>query len=176
VCKAETVSTRVCKHLHCSGIRSIRTPGAVCYIFTFDSIGNLISCVKVLKKASKIFIFVKCWPSDCFSNFKLQSWGKYAWFEASTAVWMGSSPLWNMEQLWLIFIYRRFGIAYRSYFQGQAVQEEIVLGLLELRSETSVTTNKRCITSQKIDNLVGGILYPSLQLYIRQETYFLQYF
>jgi hypothetical protein len=39
-----------------------------------------------------------------------------------------------------------------------------VLGLLDLRSETSVTTNKLCVTSQKIDDIVGGRLSSLLQL------------
>jgi hypothetical protein len=60
-------------------------------------------------------------------------------------------------------------------FKGQAVQEEIVLGLLDLRTEISVTTNKCCVTSQKFDDLVGRRLSPPLQLYNRQQVYFLQY-
>jgi len=44
-------------------------------------------------------------PSDCYSNFRLQPCGRYAWFEASTTVWMGSSLLWDMAQRWSVSTY-----------------------------------------------------------------------
>ena len=72
-------------------------------------------------------------------------------------------------------IYRRFGTAYRSYLQGSSSSRRNCSGLLDLRSETSVTTNKPCVTSQKIDDLVGGELSLTLQLYYRQKSYILQY-
>ena len=57
--------------------------------------------------------------------------------------------------------------------KGQEVLEEIVLGLLDLCSET---TNKRRVTSQRSDDLVGGRLSSPVQLYNRQQAYFVQYF
>jgi hypothetical protein len=62
-----------------------------------------------------------------------------------------------------------------SVFKGQTVQEKIVLGLLDLCFETSVTTNKRCIKSQKSEDFVGGRLSPIVQIFIQQQAYFLQY-
>jgi len=47
--------------------------------------------------------------------------GLIAWFQISAAMWMRSSPFWDIMQHGLVVSYWHFGTTYKLIFKGQAV-------------------------------------------------------
>jgi hypothetical protein len=110
------------------------------------------------QKASKIFTVVKCWPYDCFSisNYSLVGGMRDLCFHCCVK--------WVFAVVWYDAVL--IGIYLPTFRDSltltlsvsiplcltNTVQEEIILELLDLCSEMSVTTNKRCITSKKSED------------------------
>jgi hypothetical protein len=73
---------------------------------------------------------------------------------------MRSSLFWDVTQSRLVVSYQRFGTTYRSYLQGSSSQRPLKDGTNTL-SRHVVTTNLRCVTSQKSEDVIcnrGGSL------------------